>query len=184
MAEEEPPSGLAVPIAVPRTIADLRGRWDRAARAGAQPHVTVLYPFLPASRLTHTVREAMAEIAARVEPFEVTFRDVRRFDEGVIWLEPRPADSFHALTAAVVARWPDHPPYGGRFDVLIPHLTVVEAAEDGPPLAAIERTVARGLPFRARADRLELWRQDAAGRWHPHWSWRLGRDPSVGPGQP
>ncbi len=183
MAKEEPPSGLAVPIAIPRAIADLRGRWDRAARSGAQPHVTVLYPFLPATRLTDAVHTTLAEVAAGVEPFEVSFQDVRRFDDGVVWIEPRPADTFHVLTAAVVDRWPDHPPYGGRFDVTIPHLTVVEAEADGPPLEAIELQVARELPFRARADRLELWRQDAAGRWLPHWSWPLGRGASVGGGQ-
>lgn len=175
MDEEDPPSGLAVPIAVPPTIADVRRRWDRAARAGAQPHVTVLYPFLPMTRLTDAVHAALADVAAGIDAFDVVFQDVRRFADGVVWLEPRPADPFHALTAAVVARWPEHPPYGGRFDVNIPHLTVVEAEVDAAPLSAIEVEVARRLPFRARAERLELWRQDAAGRWHPHWSWRLGR---------
>lgn len=175
MAEEDPPSGVAVPIEIPAEIAAMRRRWDRAARAGAGPHVTVLYPFLPATRLTDAVRAALADVAAGIEPFEVSFRDVRRFDDGVVWLEPRPADPFLSLTAAVVARWPDHPPYGGRFDVTIPHLTVVEAETDAAPLEAIERHVAHGLPFHARAERLELWRQDAGGRWHPTWSWRLGR---------
>lgn len=179
MSQEEPPSGVAVPIEIPAAIADVRRRWDRAARAGAGPHVTVLYPFLPATRLTDAVRAALADIAAGIEPFEVSFDDVRRFDDGVVWLEPRPADPFHALTAAVVDRWPDHPPYGGRFDSIIPHLTVVEAEADAPPLEAIERQVAQGLPFRGRAEHLELWRQDADGRWHPTWSWRLGRSPAA-----
>lgn len=184
MAEEDPPSGLAVPIAIPQAIADIRRRWDRAARAGAQPHVTVLYPFLPATRLTDLVHTALAEVAAGIDPFIVEFADVRRFDDGVVWVEPRPAGPFHTLTAAVVDRWPDHPPYGGRFDSTIPHLTVVEAEADAPPLEAIELQVARGLPFHAHADRLELWRQDAAGQWHPHWSWPLGRTTSAGAGRP
>jgi 2'-5' RNA ligase len=174
MAEEDRASGMAVPIRIPRSISRLRRRWDRAARAGAQPHVTVLYPFLPTSRLTAEVRATLVEIAAGVAPFDVTFADVRRFEDGVVWIEPAPSAAFRALTDAVVARWPDHPPYGGLFDEVIPHLTVVEMDGDGPPLEAIEAQVAAALPFGARAERLELWRQDAGGQWRPHWRLRLG----------
>jgi 2'-5' RNA ligase len=136
--------------------------------------VTVLYPFLPSERLDPDVRRRVAAIAGSVEPFEVTFRRVRRFDDGVVWIEPEPAEPFRRLTAGVAAAWPDHPPYGGLFDDVIPHLTVVEAGDDTPPLQSIEASTARQLPFTARADRLELWRQDPAGRWRPHWRLSLG----------
>jgi 2'-5' RNA ligase len=169
------PSGLAVPIRLPPPLGRLRRHWDRAARAGAQPHVTILFPFLPTSALSIDVRVSLASIAAAVEPVDVTFRRVRRFDEGVVWIEPEPAEPFRRLTAAVVERWPDHPPYGGLFDELIPHLTVVEADGDEPPLGTIEAVVAGHLPFTARADRLESWRQDPDGRWRQHWRLRLGR---------
>jgi 2'-5' RNA ligase len=146
MSLDEPATGLAVPIRLPPGLARIRRRWDRAARAGAQPHVTVLYPFIRADLLTPTDRAALAAIAGSVAPFEVTFRRVRRFDEGVVWIEPDPSAPFRALTDAVAARWP----------------------------AAIEAAVRAHLPFGARADRLELWRQDEAGRWQPHWRLRLG----------
>jgi 2'-5' RNA ligase len=161
-----------------------------ATVAGAQPHVTVLFPFLAASALTPEVRATLAGIAARVDPFDVTFRRVRRFEEGVVWIEPEPGDPFRRLTAAVVERWPEHPPYDGLFDEVIPHLTIVEAEHDDPPLSAIEAQVAAALPFRARADRLELWRQDPEGRWRPHWRLPLGRSLSrpgsepTGPARP
>jgi 2'-5' RNA ligase len=174
MSLDEPATGLAVPIRLPPGLARIRRRWDRAARAGAQPHVTVLYPFIPADLLTPTDRAALAAIAGSVAPFEVTFRRVRRFDEGVVWIEPDPSAPFRALTDAVAARWPAYPPYGGRFDAVIAHLTVVEAGDDGPSLTAIEAVARAHLPFGARADRLELWRQDEAGRWQPHWRLRLG----------
>ena len=176
MPPDPPPTGLAVPIRLPAGLARIRRRWDRAARAGARPHVTVLYPFVPAVDLTPTDRAALAAIAATIPPFDVRFRRVRRFDEGVVWIEPEPSLPFQRLTAAVVERWPDHPPYGGLFDEVIPHLTVVEADDDAgaPPLEAIEAEVARHLPVHGRAERLELWRQDEAGRWWPHWRLRLG----------
>ena len=174
MSSSDRPSGLAVPLRLPGPVAGMRRRWDRAARAGAQPHVTVLFPFLATSALTAAVRAELSGIAATVEPFEVAFRRVRRFDEGVVWIEPEPAEPFRRLTAAVVERWPDHPPYDGLFDEVIPHLTVVEADGDAPPLAAIEAEVGAAMPFQARADRLEVWRHDPAGRWRPHWRLRLG----------
>jgi 2'-5' RNA ligase len=173
-APDLPPSGLAVPIAIPLALAQLRSHWDRAALAGAQPHVTVLYPFLPEPDLTPAVEAELARIAATVRPFDVRFERVRPF-HGLVWVEPDPATPFIRLTEAVVARWPEWPPYGGLFDEVIPHLTVVES--DTAPLEEVETAVRLNLPFEARATRLELWRQDAAGRWHPHWRFPLGGDP-------
>jgi 2'-5' RNA ligase len=167
-------SGLAVPIAIPTALARLRDRYDRAAAQGAQPHVTVLFPFLPCPTLDDTVRERLRAIAAAVGPFEVTFRRVRRFDDGVVWIEPEPAEPFRRLTAAVVEAWPDFPPYEGRFDEVIAHLTVVEADAGDAPLEAIEAEAAAVLPFTSRADHLELWCQDPTGRWTPRWRLPLG----------
>ena len=53
--------------------------------------------------------------------------------------------------------------------------TTIES--DTAPLEEVETAVRLNLPFEARATRLELWRQDAAGRWHPHWRFPLGGDP-------
>lgn len=170
----QPSSGIAIPISVPAPIARIRRDWDLAASLGARPHVTILYPFMPESMLTAQVRADLAAIAQTVEPFEVRFTAVRRFDD-VLWVEPKPAAPFRLLTAAVVARWPDWPPYGGIFDDVIPHLTVAESA------AAVRQdvgaTVASALPFTRRASTLEVWRQDEAQRWRPHWRLPLGVRP-------
>ena len=89
MVVDAPPSGIAVPIALPPGLAAIRERWDLAASLGAQPHVTALFPFAPAADLTDGVRDGLAGIAAAVEPFAVRFERVRRFP-GVVWVEPRP----------------------------------------------------------------------------------------------
>jgi len=137
-------SGLAVPFRVPPTLVRLRRRWDFAALAGAGAHVTVLFPFLPCTELDAHVRAELASIAERMPAFDVRFECVRRFP-GLVWIEPEPAEPFARLTAAVATRWPDHPPYGGMFDTVIPHLTVVES-EDAP-LDAIEEAARRAAPF-------------------------------------
>jgi hypothetical protein len=131
-----------------------------------------LYPFLPIDGLTPDVRMRLAAIAAEFEPFDVVFRRVRRWP-GAIWLEPEPDEPFIAMTAAVTARWPAHPPYGGLHAEVTPHLTITES--DVAPLEAIASAAATALPLAARATRLDLWRQDETGRWHPHWRMTLGR---------
>ncbi len=171
MVVDVPPSGIAVPIALPPGLAAIREGWDLAASLGAQPHVTALYPFAPAADLTADVRDGLAAIAATVEPFVVRFERARRFP-GVVWVEPDPDGPFVALTHAIASRWPAWPPYGGLFDTVIPHLTIAES--EAAPVDEVVAAVEAGLPFEAMAERLELWLQDEVGRWRPHWAFPLG----------
>jgi hypothetical protein len=165
---DAPVSALAVPIAVPPGLARLRDRWDQT---GARPHVTVMYPFLPCAELGPSVRADLAVIAGRVAPFEVRFERHRRFTD-LVWIEPRPSGPFAVLTAGVTERWPIYRPYGGEFETVIHHLTVVE--DDTAPLSTVEEVTKGVLPFAARAERLELWCQDANGRWRARWRIPLG----------
>jgi hypothetical protein len=167
-------SGLTVPFLLPQDLEGLRRRWDRTAQAGGGAHVTILYPFLPCGALGPADRAELAAIAGKTPAFEVSFERVLRFAD-LVWIEPEPADAFVALTAAVVERWPDHPPYSGAFESVIPHLTLVES--ETAPLEAIEEAAVRVAPFVRRAQRLELWCQDAAGRWRPRWRIPFGVRP-------
>ena len=75
-------------------------------------------------------------------------RFLARAVPGVVYLAPKPAALFIAFTQAVVERWPDHQPYGGAYEEIIPHLTV-----------AYRETVPSGLagrlPLTAKAE--EVW---------------------------
>jgi hypothetical protein len=166
--------GLVVPFSIPRALEGLRRRWDRAALDGAGPHVTILYPFVPCPALGPAERTELAAMVGRFPAFEVRFDRVRRIGQ-VVWIEPAPADPFAALTAAVVDRWPEYPPYGGTFETVIPHLTLVES--EIAPLDAIAEAASLVVPFVRRAQRLELWCQDAAGRWRPRWRIPFGVRP-------
>jgi 2'-5' RNA ligase len=169
-----PVSALVVPFTVPPALARVRQRWDYAALTGVGPHVTILFPFLPCTDLGPPARAELAAIARAVPAFEVRFERVRRLPQ-LVWVEPEPADPFAALTAAVAIRWPDHPPYDGAFDTVIPHLTVVES--EVAALDAIEELARRSTPFSRRAQRLELWCQDGAGRWRTRWRLPFGVRP-------
>lgn len=147
-------SALLVPVpAAEDLVREHRLAHDPVAPLGIPAHITVLYPFVPPAALDASVERAVADVLAGFAPFDYTLLDVRRFDDGVLYLAPEPHEPFAALTDALAARWPEHPPYGGGFDTVIPHLTVAMA--DGAPVAAMEQHLRRGLPLRTRAE--EVW---------------------------
>ncbi len=171
MAPPEPASAIVLRVPVPPGLERLRRRWDTAARAGIPAHVTILYPFVPASDLAAADRSTLALVARRVEPFEVSFRRVGRFPT-VVYLSPEPSAPISTLTDAVVASYPDRLPYGGAFEEVVPHLTVTEA--ETAPFDEIALDAARWLPFTFRATALEVLVESTGGRWRRHWRLPLG----------
>ncbi len=123
-------------------------------------HVTVLSPFLPAGRLTPDVLEELTGLVSRHRAFEVTFARFGRFPNA-LWLAPEPPQPLRALTEAIAAHWPGTPPHGGRFEEVIPHLTVA-SDRSTQVYDAIEETLASTLPFTARITGLHLMVTDGA----------------------
>jgi 2'-5' RNA ligase len=153
-----------VPAAEP-VVASWRAGYDRSAADGIPAHVTVLYPFLREERLSDEVIARLAGLCAETPVLDVEFRRTRRLPS-VLQLEPEPADALRGLTAAVFARWPDAPPYGGGIDEVVPHLTVAS----GPPddvIDEIEADVLSRLPIRTQLREAALY---VAGR--PRWRLR------------
>jgi 2'-5' RNA ligase len=137
-------------------------------------HVTILYPFLPPDELRRAVRSELAALAARVEPFDVRFAAIGPFPS-VVFLAPEPSAPFAALTAAVTASYPDYPPYGGAFDEVVHHLTLVQSRTVA--LDDIARDVKPFLPFERHVAALELIVKGPDGRWRRRWLIPLGVRP-------
>jgi 2'-5' RNA ligase len=116
------------------------------------PHVTVVYP---SAGDVAGLTEALAPFA----PFDVAFTQLDRFP-GVLWLAPEPAESFVALTEATVARFPQHPPYGGRYSQIVPHLTIAQASLD-ETAAAVEPL----LPLQSFVDSVVLYTTSDSRHW-------------------
>ncbi|XVQ84389.1 2'-5' RNA ligase family protein [Microbispora siamensis] len=138
---------VEVPAAEP-LVRGLRERYDSSAAYGMPAHVTVLYPFLPRERLDDGVLAALRDLFAARRPFEVAFGDVGRFP-GVLYLAPAPGGPLRGLTEAVVGRWPEAPPYGGRFGDIVPHLTVAEGPGGevgGEAVTGVAADLTAGLP--------------------------------------
>jgi 2'-5' RNA ligase len=171
MPTTEPASAIVARVPLPRALERLRTSWDWAASVGVPAHVTVLFPFLPAEQLLPGVRRELATLTAAHPPFDLRFERVGRFP-GVVYLAPEPAAPFLELTRAVVRRYPDHPPYGGAFELVVPHLTITESEE--APLDDIAASAAAALPFRHHVSSLEVLVEGGEGRWHRQWRLPLG----------
>ncbi|MGW6691480.1 2'-5' RNA ligase family protein [Streptomyces sp. NPDC054961] len=155
-----------VPEADP-LVGDWRGRLDPAARAGVPAHVSVLYPFLDESRIDASVHAGLAGILHPHPAFDLRFERTGRFP-GCLYLAPEPAGPLRRLTSEVAGRWPEAPPYGGRYPDTVPHLTVAQGARTAD-LDAAEADLAGRLPLTSRVSSVKLvaydgmaWRERAS----------------------
>jgi hypothetical protein len=130
---------------------------------GVPPHVTLLTPCPDDAA-------AIEEELAPFPPFDVSFVALDRFP-GTLWLAPDPPGPFREMTEALVARFPEHQPYGGMFARIVPHLTVAQADLDEAAAALEPR-----LPLRSRAASAVLLREDGAECWRKVATFALERD--------
>ncbi|HUR02870.1 MAG TPA: 2'-5' RNA ligase family protein, partial [Nonomuraea sp.] len=99
-------------------------------------------------------RKALAELFAGYAPFKVVFARCGRLP-GLLYLEPVPSEPFVRLTHAVTGRWPEAQPYGGKYETVMPHLSI-GYENDGAALDEAGTAIERGLPVRARVAAVQL----------------------------
>ncbi len=150
-------------------VAACRQRFDPGAAAGMPPHITVLYPFFA---YDETVREALAEVLVDHPPFRYELAALGRFPH-VVYLQPEPCQPFVRLTE-VTAACLGISPYEGRFDRVVPHLTV--AMRRRLP-RTVRRSLVATLPIAGEAKRVDVF-AELDGRWTLMDSLALGGQPS------
>jgi len=126
-------TALYVDVAPAATVVRRASGWQRPRllHRPQPPHVTVLWPFLPAARLDAGTRQVIADVVGALPVFTARFSRVGRFPE-VVYLAPDDPEPFVRMTHAVMARWPECPPYSGAFADVIPHVTLRWAADLRP----------------------------------------------------
>lgn len=165
-------------VLVPETepvVGEWRSSLDPSAGHGMPAHVTVLFPWFRARELTRLLLAELRDVAAGCPAFDAGFERVDRFEE-TLWLAPSPPEPFASLTEAVRRRWPEHPPFEGRFETVVPHLTIADGI-DPAANAHVVADVQRRLPLRCRVGEvalMALMAQNRAGRWFVHSSYPLG----------
>jgi len=164
---------VAVPEAEP-VVGRHRALLDVNAALGVPAHVTVLFPFLAAEQLDDGALTEVATAVGAAPAFACSFARTSWFDDDVLWLAPTDPRPFRDLTARVFAAFPDHPPFGGAFSEVVPHLTVGHR-HPRAVLEAAERDVVPNLPVTAEVSDVLLLVQDRpGGRWSPRTIFPLG----------
>ena len=114
-------------------------------------HVTLLGPFMPVERIDETVRAQLRALFARHEPIDISLTSVRRFP-GVLYLGLEPDAACRALADDLAAAFPEFPPYGGRFEHVVHHVTSRATSMTRPtaPSSASWRPDCRSAPGSTR----------------------------------
>lgn len=149
-----------------------RARLDPSAAAGVPAHVSVLSPFLAATRIDDTVVGELAGLFAAQPVFHVRFTEFRR-SPGVLYLAPDPAEPFRTLAGVLAARWPEAPPAGWQPTDVKPHLTVAYD-QATPVLDEVEASVTAELPIAAAITAVALFVHDGT-RWRQRMAFDLAR---------
>ena len=156
-------------------VARHRAQFDDAAAFGIPAHVTVLFPFMSPSAVDSEVMDTLAAAVLTVPRFHASFESTGWFGTNVLWLDPWPATSFGALINVVARAFPDYPPFEGRHDVVIPHLTVGHDMAPGSGLEEAEARVRECLPIHSDVTEVSLWcGTDVPGGWRPTMGFPLG----------
>lgn len=127
----------------------------------AAAHITLLGPFGTREEITEGVLAELSRFFAEVMPFDYKLTRVSRFPGGTVYVSPEPAAPFRQLTMGLARRFPEHPPYAGAFDDVVPHLSVPLLPDE--EVADVEAELADRLPVAARAQEASLyWWEDGA----------------------
>jgi 2'-5' RNA ligase len=126
-------------------VAAARAELDPEAALRIPLHVTLLFPFVPRDEVTAgIVAELRTFFAAQTSPsFELT--RVATFPGVVTYAAPEPAAGLVRLMAALWARYPDLPPYGGGVTEPVPHATLTRLDLGAAP--TVERVLERVEPL-------------------------------------
>lgn len=154
----------AVLIPVPQVdpvVDRWRQRYEPGWAKGIPAHVTLCYPFMPPEQVDEELKGRLTALFRGTAPFPFRFARTKRFPS-TLWLDPEPWEPFADLTEALCATLPSVRPYGGRFDRVIPHLTIADQVTE-QTMDRLDAAIAPLLPVRAEATEAWLMEGDDDG---------------------
>ncbi len=153
-------------------VGEFRRELDPFAQLGVPAHVTVLFPFMPFEEITEDVLCRLAGLFRSVPSFQHSFVRTGWFGNDVLWLASDADAIFRSLTEQVTDAFPNHPPYEGQFDDVVPHLTI---GDRGPmdAMKVAEQRVLRQLPIRTITREVTLLAEQPSGTWETAHSFAL-----------
>ena len=173
----------ALVILVPEAealVKPFRDKYDPLAAKGMVSHVTLLYPFKAPDEISIAVTHRLQSLFAALPRFTLSFAEIRRFP-GVLYLAPTPESPVKALAQAIAREFPDARPYGGAFAEIIPHLTVVQVADEqqlDAIAAEFSQAAQKIFPIEARVTEVALM-DDGQGTWQVRGRFGLANNESL-----
>ncbi len=143
---------VLVPEAEP-IVAEVNRRMPGHRRLTAPAHITLVYPFMPASALSPADLDDLGAFFSDRPTFGFDLA-LGWFGREVLILRPDPASELVELTRAIVGRWPAYPYYGGLYDVIEPHVSLAFGTAD--ELVPLALSVGSLLPLRVQAEAVTL----------------------------
>jgi len=119
---------LIPPLEVWEPIQRIRRRFDRQFRRW-MPHITMLYPFRPATQFDQ-VASILGPVCRAARPLEIELRTFHRFAHAhsfTMWLAPEPAEPIRRLQARLLACVPECNDVCLHEGGFTPHLSVGQA---------------------------------------------------------
>ena len=158
-------------------VKPFRDRYDPSGVAGVPAHITLLAPFKPPNELDERVLHDLRRCFERFEPVQFALSSIGRFP-GELYLTPDPDEPFRQMTLAIWDRFPEAPPYGGKWASITPHLSVAAQISDDQQLDRIagdfEQASQGILPIQAIVGSALLV-ENSSGDWLVRETFRLGR---------
>ena len=177
------PSALVVLVPeADHLVKPFRDRYDPSAASGMPAHITLLYPFKPLDQIDEIAMRNLRRCFGGFAPIRFALGSIRTFPAQVLYLAPEPADPFRRLTLAIWERFPETPPYAGKWPDIVPHVSVASLSDE-PQLDRVTHDFTEAarerLPIQASASEVMLM-DDRSGRWEIHANFGLGQPSQPG----
>ncbi len=118
-------NALIIPVALPEELETLRLQGDPAARQ-LPAHITVHFPFADEPK-SKAVNAELKKLVGRIESFSIQFDSLGHFDmpdEVIYYLKVLIIPELVSLFHTIWNKFPAYPPYEGKHDTIIPHITL------------------------------------------------------------
>lgn len=165
VAPDERETAVVIEVDVADLDAVYANEYPAFHALGIPLHVTLLYPFVRPDELGAALPR-LADVLAARRRFDFVLTEVRTFAR-TIWVAPEPAAPFVELTRAIEAAFPQTPHWGGAFEEVVPHATLVDGLEEGrleEALVRLRSVVEPLLPVALAADEVAVLAEQADGR--------------------
>jgi 2'-5' RNA ligase len=150
-------SALFVPVPeAEAVVGEWRAVHDPKAMTGVPPHITLVVPWVPPEQIKPAHLDELDELLSRRAPFDYLLDKVCWFGDRVLWLAPNPSEPFQALTEELSEHF-GTPAWGGKFDEVVPHLTVgLSGYALGASLADAGDDLRERIPIECRASEVTV----------------------------